>query len=70
MAIIREHERNADPATRARLPGAAQDRRPGEALDCFGRAVEESWQLVTTSYVLHESWALIQARPWRDRIAA
>lgn len=45
------------------------------AADCFRRAVDERWQLVTTSYVLHESWAVIQARlgweaidAWRDQL--
>jgi hypothetical protein len=45
------------------------------ARDCFARARAELWQLVTTSYVIHESWALIQARlgwdavdVWRDRL--
>lgn len=43
--------------------------------DCFRRAETDSWTLVTTSYVLHETWALLQARlgwdavdSWRDRI--
>jgi len=47
------------------------------ARECFEQAVEESWQLVTTSYILHESWALIQARlgwdavdAWRDRVVS
>ena len=47
----------------------------GNARDCFRRAVAESWQLVTTNYVLHESWAVIQSRlgwaavdAWRDRV--
>ncbi|MFH1437699.1 MAG: PIN domain-containing protein [Pseudomonadota bacterium] len=47
-----------------------------KALDCFNRAVEASWQLVTTNYVMHETWALIQARlgweavdAWIDRVA-
>lgn len=46
-----------------------------KALDCFNRAIESSWQLATTNYVLQESWALIQARlgweavdAWCDRI--
>jgi uncharacterized protein len=44
------------------------------ATDCFRRASVEGWRLVTTNYVLHESWAVIQARlgweavdAWRDR---
>jgi predicted nucleic acid-binding protein len=28
----------------------------------FLRAREEHWQLITTNYVLHETWALIQKR--------
>jgi len=28
----------------------------------FLRAESESWQLLTSNYVIHESWALIQAR--------
>jgi predicted nucleic acid-binding protein len=42
---------------------------------CFLRAQADSWHLLTTSYVLHESWALIQARlgwealdAWRDQV--
>ena len=33
-----------------------------KARDLFIRARDEKWQLFTTSYVVHESWALIQAR--------
>jgi len=43
------------------------------SLDCFARARKESWRLVTTNYVLHGSWAVIQSRlgweavdAWRD----
>jgi len=46
-----------------------------EARDCFLRSQRESWGLVTTNYVLHESWAIIQARlgweavdAWRDHV--
>ena len=46
-----------------------------ESRDCFTRAQADSWGLLTTNYVVHESWALIQARlgweavdSWRDRI--
>ena len=49
---------------------------PG-ARDCFTRARADSWDMVTTSYVVHESWALIQARlgweavdAWRDRLVS
>ena len=33
-----------------------------QAKDLFLRAREERWVLITSSYVIHESWALIQAR--------
>ena len=33
-----------------------------QAKDLFLRAREEQWVLFTSSYVVHESWALIQAR--------
>jgi uncharacterized protein len=32
------------------------------ALDAFQRAEREGWQLITTSYVIHETWALVQRR--------
>lgn len=32
------------------------------ATDCFERAEREGWTLWTTSYVLHETWALVQHR--------
>lgn len=32
------------------------------AKDLFVRARDEKWHLFTSNYVLHESWALIQAR--------
>ena len=45
------------------------------ARDGFARAQAESWRLVTTNYVLQESWAIIQARlgwgavdAFRDRV--
>lgn len=34
----------------------------GEAKNLFLRARDEKWSLLTSSYVAHESWALIQAR--------
>lgn len=34
----------------------------GQARGLFLRARDEQWLLFTTSYVVHESWALIQAR--------
>ncbi|HXR08549.1 MAG TPA: PIN domain-containing protein [Candidatus Acidoferrum sp.] len=33
-----------------------------QARDCFSKAKSEGWNLVTTNYVVHESWALIQRR--------
>ncbi len=33
-----------------------------KAKNLFVRARDEKWRLLTTSYVVHESWALIQAR--------
>ena len=51
------------------------DSRHAQARDVFARARRERWQLVTTNYVVHESWAVIQARlgweavdAWRDRL--
>ena len=32
----------------------------GGATHAFERAEKEKWSLVTTSYVLHETWALVQ----------
>jgi len=32
------------------------------ARDCFLRSGQEGWRLLTTNYVMQESWALIQAR--------
>ena len=37
------------------------------AVSLFTLAIEKGWELVTTSYVVHESWALIQARLGRSR---
>jgi predicted nucleic acid-binding protein len=34
----------------------------------FLRAEAEAWQLVTSNYVIHESWALIQARLGWDAV--
>ena len=34
----------------------------GEAKSPFLRARDEKWSLFTSSYVVHESWALLQAR--------
>ena len=39
-----------------------------EARALFLRAEEAKWQLFTTSYVVHESWALIQARLGWDAV--
>jgi uncharacterized protein len=42
---------------------------------CFQEARSKSWRLITTNYVVHESWALIQTRlgweavdAWRDQV--
>ena len=32
------------------------------AKDAFQRAEQQKWRLVTTNYVVHETWALIQHR--------
>jgi predicted nucleic acid-binding protein len=34
----------------------------------FERAEREKWQLVTTNYVVHETWALVQHRPGWDAV--
>jgi len=34
----------------------------GKARDCFLRARNESWHLLTTNYVVQETWAVIQSR--------
>ena len=39
-----------------------------QAKDLFLRAREERWVLFTSSYVVHESWALIQARLGWDAV--
>jgi predicted nucleic acid-binding protein len=43
--------------------------------DALRRSEQEGWTLVTTNYVVHETWALLQARlgwdavdAWRDRV--
>lgn len=45
------------------------------AKDLFSRSQTESWRLVTTNYVVHETWAVIQTRlgwaavdAWLDRV--
>ena len=40
----------------------ADDPHHAEALSLFGRADAEDWLLVTHGCVVHETWALIQAR--------
>lgn len=40
----------------------ARDPDHGRAVALFRQASAEAWQLETTSYVLHETWALVQAR--------
>ena len=44
-------------------------------VDAFRRSETEAWSLLTTNYVVHETWALLQARlgweavdAWHDRI--
>ncbi|OGQ87168.1 MAG: hypothetical protein A2289_23655 [Deltaproteobacteria bacterium RIFOXYA12_FULL_58_15] len=51
------------------------DANHAQAKAAFLRAEHEHWTLVTTNYIIHESWALIQARlgweattAWRDRL--
>ena len=39
-----------------------------KAKELFLRARDEKWRLFTTSYVAHESWALIQARLGWDAV--
>jgi predicted nucleic acid-binding protein len=46
-----------------------------QAKECFAQASAQGWKLLTTNYILHESWSLIQARlgwdavdDWRDRV--
>jgi predicted nucleic acid-binding protein len=33
-----------------------------QAFSAFERAEKERWQLVTTNYIVHETWALVQRR--------
>lgn len=40
------------------------------ARDCFARAFADGWELMTTNYVVHETWALIQARLGWDAVDA
>jgi predicted nucleic acid-binding protein len=51
------------------------DSQHAAARRCFIRSRVEGWSLVTTNYVLHETWSLIQSRlgwkavdVWRDRL--
>ena len=44
------------------------DRFHGEAKRLFLKSEAGEWALVTSSYVLHESWALIQARLGWDAV--
>lgn len=44
----------------ARLDGS--DAFHPQALAAFERAEQEGWELVTTNYVVHETWALVQRR--------
>lgn len=38
------------------------------AKTAFARAEQEGWQLVTTNYVVHETWALVQHRLGWDAV--
>jgi predicted nucleic acid-binding protein len=40
------------------------------ALAAFERAEKEGWTLVTTNYVTHETWALVQRRLGWDAVGA
>lgn len=45
-----------------------EDSSHSRAKDLFLRARDEQWILFTSSYVVHESWVLIQARlGWEGR---
>jgi uncharacterized protein len=44
------------------------DRFHDDSKKLFFRSEEESWRLITSSLVLHESWALIQARLGWDAV--
>ena len=46
-----------------------------QAAVCFRQAAAEGWGLVTTNYVVHETWAIVQARlgweaveSWRGKV--
>ena len=39
-----------------------------EAARCFRQAKAEGWRLVTTNYVVHETWALVQNRLGWDAV--
>jgi predicted nucleic acid-binding protein len=41
-----------------------------ESVGYFERAEAEGWSLITSNYVVHESWALIQARLGWDAVEA
>lgn len=41
-----------------------------EAARCFRQAKAEGWRLVTTNYVVHETWALAQNRFGWDAVEA
>jgi predicted nucleic acid-binding protein len=40
------------------------------AAECFRRATAENWHLVTSNYVVHETWALVQHRLGWDGVDA
>ena len=41
-----------------------------EAARCFRQAKAENWRVVTTNYVVHETWALVQNRLGWDGVDA
>ncbi len=41
-----------------------------EAARCFRQAKAEGWRLVTSNYVVHETWALVQNRLGWDAVDA
>jgi len=52
----------------AALDGA--DSFHAEAARCFRQASTEGWRVVTTNYVVHETWALVQNRFGWDAVDA
>lgn len=46
----------------------ARDANHARAVALFRQAAAEAWRLETTSYVVHETWALVQARLGWDAV--